>query len=269
MPSPFPGMDPYLEKPESWPDLHQRLITYMAEALQSTLAPGYRARMDVRLYVVRPRRNVYPDVSIVREASAGYTVVQVAPPRPYVPSEVAEPYIVILPEEQHREPYLQIIDALNGEVITAIEVLSPANKTEGEGRRQYLRKQDEILNSDIHLVEIDLLSYGARVTPELRDAMGAQLDYRYVVCVSRAEDRSRYETYPITLKSSLPRFRVPLRAPDADVALDLQAVFNRAYDSAAYATEIKYTQPVPVALTAEEQTWVDQLLHNKIQASAA
>ena len=268
MPSPFPGMDPYLEQPESWPDLHHRLIAYMAEALQPALEPGYRARVDVRLYVVRPRRSIYPDVAIVREAVAEYTVVQ-AEPRPYAPSEVAEPYIVFLPEEQHREAYLQIIDARNGKVVTVIEVLSPANKTEGEGRRQYLRKQDEILNSDIHLVEIDLLGDGERVTPELRDASGALLAYRCVVCVSRAEDRGRYETYPIRLQSPLPRFRVPLRAPDADVALDLQSVFNRAYDSAAYAAEIKYLQPVPVVLTAEEQTWVDQLLHHQSQASAA
>ena len=266
MPSPFPGMDPYLENPESWPDLHQRLITYMAESLQPALAPNYRARMDMRLYVVRPRRNVYPDVSIIREASSDYTVVQAAP-RPYVPSEVAEPYIVILPEEQHREPFIQIIHAPSGEVITAIEVLSPANKVDGEGRKQYLRKQDEILNSTIHLVEIDLLSLGARVTPELRDESGAQLAYRYLVCVSRAEDHGRFETYPITLKSPLPRFRIPLRAPDADVILDLQAVFNRAYDSGAYATEIEYSQPAPVPLTSEEQAWVDQLLHEQSQDS--
>jgi hypothetical protein len=27
MPSPFPGMDPYLEAPELWPDVHHRLIS--------------------------------------------------------------------------------------------------------------------------------------------------------------------------------------------------------------------------------------------------
>jgi hypothetical protein len=30
MPSPFPGMDPYLESPELWRGFHARLITYDA-----------------------------------------------------------------------------------------------------------------------------------------------------------------------------------------------------------------------------------------------
>ncbi|MCK4452049.1 MAG: DUF4058 family protein [Anaerolineae bacterium] len=29
MPSPFPGMDPYLEYPVRWPDVHHSLITYI------------------------------------------------------------------------------------------------------------------------------------------------------------------------------------------------------------------------------------------------
>jgi hypothetical protein len=67
MPSPFPGMDPYLEEPALWPDLHQRLITYIADALQPQIRPRYRARIEERLYVVQSSRSIYPDMNVRRE----------------------------------------------------------------------------------------------------------------------------------------------------------------------------------------------------------
>ncbi len=66
MPSPFPGMDPYLEDPTLWRDLHQRLITYIADALQPQVRPRYRAQIEERLYVVQSRRSIYPDVRVIQ-----------------------------------------------------------------------------------------------------------------------------------------------------------------------------------------------------------
>jgi hypothetical protein len=183
----------------------------------------------------------------------------------YAPAGVAEPYIVASPVERHREPYIEIIDSASGEVVTAIELLSPANKLDGDGRRQYLRKQEEILSSNVNLVEIDLLSYGARVTPELRNSAGKPLEYRYIVGVNRAddEDRTRCETYPIVLSSFLPTFRIPLRPPDPDVTLDLHSILIHAYDTGAYASVIDYTKPPRVPVCAAEQAWMTNLLHPK------
>ncbi|HID51529.1 MAG TPA: DUF4058 family protein, partial [Anaerolineae bacterium] len=45
MPSPFPGMDPYLEDRAIWPDVHATLITYIREVLQPQLRPKYIARI--------------------------------------------------------------------------------------------------------------------------------------------------------------------------------------------------------------------------------
>ncbi len=58
MPSPFPGMDPYLETAHHWPDVHHRLITYIADNLQNHIRPKYHARIEERLYVVRTGRNI-------------------------------------------------------------------------------------------------------------------------------------------------------------------------------------------------------------------
>ncbi len=247
-------MDPHLEDPELWPDLHISLITYIRDALQPVLQPRYRARMDLRLYVARSNRNIYPDVTVVHEDVAAYA-----------PAGVAEPYIVTSPIERRREPYIEIIHSASGEVVTAIELLSPANKLEGEGRRQYLRKQDELLSSNVNLVEIDLLSSGARVTPELRNQAGKLVEYRYIICVNRADDgdRTRCETYPIVLSSVLPTFRIPLRSPDPDVTLDLRAILIHAYDTGGYTGMIDYTKPARAPMSVVEATWTLNLLREK------
>ena len=49
MPSPFPGMDPYLEHDGRWSDLRQRLIVYISESLRPQLRPKYIAQIDVRI----------------------------------------------------------------------------------------------------------------------------------------------------------------------------------------------------------------------------
>lgn len=126
-------------------------------------------------------------------------------------------------------------------IVTVIEVLSPTNKEEGEGRRQYLRKQREILESDTHFVEIDLLAQGLPTLAVLRQETGAAraslLDH-----VRRAPERYRFEVYPVPLQERLPNIRIPLMAPDPDVTCDIQAVLNKAYDNGAYERLLNYDE---------------------------
>lgn len=44
MPSPFPGMDPYLESPDLWPDVHLELIRDIRAALNPHVLPKYNVR---------------------------------------------------------------------------------------------------------------------------------------------------------------------------------------------------------------------------------
>ena len=159
MPSPFPGMDPYLEDPTLWPGVHQRLITYAADVLQPEVRPRYHARIGERLYVVEPPHPMYPDVVLVRRPRA-VRELAVAPAADVATLEADTPMVLAIPPVEHREPFVEIVHTAGGEVITVIEVLSPANKTPGEGHRLYRRKQQEILDSPAHLIEIDLLSEG-------------------------------------------------------------------------------------------------------------
>ncbi len=281
MPSPFPGMDPYLETPARWTDVHQSLITYIRDALQPQVRPHYHARLGERLYILTPPQTMYPDALITQQPlrEAQTTVEQVAAPPDASDTDVVdvqateaaadatppldEPFILTFLPDQQREPFVEIVHTAGDEVVTIIEVLSPTNKAAGEGRRRYRQKQRAILNSPVHLVEIDLLSQGAPILALSLQAQETVPPHRYLVCVRRAPERARCELYPIPLSERLPRLGVPLRAPDPDVGLDLGIILNRCYDNGGYADLIDYREPPPVPLSEEEATWLDARLKEK------
>jgi hypothetical protein len=266
MPSPFPGMDPYLEEPARWPDVHQSLITYVRDALQPQVRPRYHARIGERVYILQPPRAMYPDVILTQRPIKEPAPVGLAEQTSEVMAaeeDVDTPVILTLPPVEHREPFVEIVHAAGDEVVTVIEVLSPANKTTGEGHRLYRRKQQEILGSPAHLMEIDLLSEGLLTVAISEEGQASLPSHRYLVSVKRAPERYRFEVYPIPLQRRLPRVRVPLREPDPDVTLDLQATFTRCYDNGGYADFVDYEQPPPASLSPEEAAWVDGLLQGK------
>src|SRR5262245_35509774 len=163
MPSPFPGMDPYLEDPEVFPDLHNSFNTYLQEALQPRLPPPYYASTGRRVWVEVTQRSVEPAVEVLRRSAAPSSAGGVA----LSPARTERAVVVRVPHDERTEPFLEIYAGRGQErrLVTSIEILSPTNKTPGEpGRDLYLRKQREILNSKVHLVEIDLLRGGEHTT---------------------------------------------------------------------------------------------------------
>ena len=255
MPSPFPGMDPYLEDPARWQDLHNTLITLVRNDLNKALKGRYVARSTERVVVESPYakdRSIVPDVMVISR-------------RPRVTkAAIAEhetPVWVQATEVVSREWGLEIREIHGNRIVTTIEILSPTNKTSaGMGRDQYLRKQQEVLESDVNLVEIDLLR-GGRWTvavPEAHARRAGALDY--VVSVSRAENRSGFEVYPIALADRLPRIAIPLAGKDPDAVADLQSLVTRCYDSGQYGEVFDYTaSPVP-RLRADQASWARRVL---------
>ncbi|MCI0476255.1 MAG: DUF4058 family protein, partial [Anaerolineales bacterium] len=64
MANPFPGMNPYLEDPREWGDVHHALMTYIRDAMQPNLVPKYIARLVERVYT-SPWQARIPDVLIL------------------------------------------------------------------------------------------------------------------------------------------------------------------------------------------------------------
>lgn len=267
MPSPFPGMDPFLEHPDHFPNLHGRLITYLEDALQTTLPEPYFAKSRQRVWVEYTERYIEPDVNIHRSgplhtgSRASTAVLQ--PPR-------AQPVVVVLrdiPDDERTEEYLEVY-AGRGEhkrLVTSIEVLSPSNKTPGDhGRDLYLQKQREVLGGAVHLVEIDLLRGGLHSTAVPHDAAIATAGpFDYHICVHRFGEGRKFTIYGVQLAEALPVIDIPLLPGDGDVPLDLQAAFMRCYDAGPYRREIRHDrdQPEP-PLTPEQNTWASGVLRS-------
>jgi hypothetical protein len=79
-------------------------------------------------------------------------------------------------------------------------------------------------------------------------------DCDYSVLISRVEDRPHADLWPVRLRSRLPEIPVPLRSPDADARLDLQAIVHRLYDAAGYEDYIYEGVPDP-PLAAGDLEW--------------
>jgi Protein of unknown function (DUF4058) len=148
MPSPFPGMNPFLESPQGWPGVHHWLISELAQFLGISLPSGY--------YVAIEKQKLIPI--------------------------------------EFKEGYLEIRKAGSHQVVTVIEVLSPANKV-GEGRLKYDEKRQNVLASRSHLVEIDLLRRGRPM-----DFSGAAAPTHYRILVSRRQQRPRLICMGLTFR---------------------------------------------------------------------
>lgn len=269
MPSPFPGMDPFLEHPALFPGLHDRLIAYLGEALQAQLPEPYYAEIADRLWVEVSERPIGPDIDVLR-GERGSRSTRQGEDRSSAGVLAAlrlKPVLVTVPHDEQREPFLQIFARGGGErLVTTIEILSWSNKTAGSmGRELYLRKQREILHSDTHLVEIDLLRGGEHTTAVPRAlAVKKSGRFDYHVCTHPFDKVEDFLVYPVCLRDSLPEIAVPLLPEDLPVVLDLQAAFDRAYDAGPYRRRVRYDVEVPQPpFDPEDFRWIEKTLHTK------
>jgi len=260
MPSPLPGMDPYLEG-YLWPDVHHRLATQISDQLMPMLRPRYVARIEIQMVPDEtPEAEIgimYPDVEIVRArqrdtelpAAAG-TGALTAEARPITPTSLSVPLLDV----EVRLATVEIRDTAQNRLVTSIEILSPVNKRE-PGLSKYRDKRRQLQAADVHILEIDLLRRGQRPLVHPRIPQSA-----YRITLIRAGARCA-DIWSINLQDSLPVVPVPLRAPDEDIPLDLATAFATIYDRAAYDLSLNYDEPPPPPqLSAEEHAWLRQRL---------
>jgi hypothetical protein len=248
---PFPGMNPYLENPEIWAEVHHWLITGIAELLVDQLRPKYRVAVEKRIYQSIDDQSLLvgiPDVLVANNLSV--------PSQVAVATPATQPLTVDLPmPEEVRESYLEVREVGTGAVITTLEVLPPQNKRTGEGRVAYENKRQRILASRTHLVEIDLLRAG---TPMAVLHLPTQTQYRIIV--SRSDCRPRADLYAFNLPDPIPAFTLPLRSGDTEPLVPLQDILQNIYDRAGFDLAVDYSRsPIP-PLTQAERDWIQPLL---------
>ena len=251
-------MNPYLEAPQLWSELHSRLIVAIADALNPQILPKYRAAVERRIYEMSDGESILvgiPDVSVTQGISR--------PSQDEISNNIGmltpQPTIVTLPmPEAVRESYLEIREIETGLVVTVIELLSPKNKKAGPGRIAYETKRQQVLRSFAHLVEIDLLRTG---TP--MPMLGQSAPSLYRILISLAHQRPRANLYSLSLQTSIPIFKVPLCRGESEPTLDLQRLIHEVYDRAGFAFVIDYNRMLSPRLTQANQTWLTEHLQSQ------
>jgi hypothetical protein len=251
MPSPFPGMDPYLEHPGWWRDFHTRFITVCGDALNEVLPDNYDARIETstRLAEIDDEelQLVAPDIYV---AGRHRTTIRKRKPRSGGGTATLDQVTLRAPAfEEIRDHWIRVLYRPDEAVVTVIEILSPTNKT-GGGHSQYQLKRDRLLARNVHLVEINLLVGGRR--PEIASDWPPG---DYYALIARAERRPIADVQSWTVREPLPRVPIPLRAPDRDIHLDLAAAFATAYDRARYARSIDYSVPPTAPFSRADREW--------------
>lgn len=240
MPSPFPGMDPYLEDSELWKGFHHSIAAEIVAHLNPLVGPKYFADVEVRTVMedvlIASTQTIYPDAAVLERTPS---------PAPGGPATAT----IVIPtapiqrtlhlEEPIKLRAVQIKTTEAGHLVASIEILSPFNKRPGQGLEAYRRKRSQILRSPVHLIELDLLRDGERPGPKVNEP---PLEAEYILLVNRSSgsDQRLSEIWPVALNEPLPLLPVPLLPPDVDVPLDLNAVLRSVYTRAGCDWRIDY-----------------------------
>ncbi len=254
MASPFPGMNPYLENPLLWSEIHNLLIAAIFRKLNPQLRPKYKVAIEKRVYQTTDDESLLVGVADVAVQSTQKTASpQKASTAVVSPSIEAVTVDLTMPETV-KETYLEVRDVITQEVITVIDILSPKNKRSGEGQNAYQKKRLKILGSYTNLVEIDLLRDGKPI-----QQVQNHLQSDYQILVSRASKRPKADLYAFNLQNPIPSFALPLRETDTEPLLDIQTLINELYVEGNYDLVIDYTQE-PVPPSQQDAAWIDQVL---------
>ena len=238
MPSPFPGMDPYLENRDLWPNFNNAFAAQICGTLNRTLPDGYLAKNDYRFETQIPPDDDDGGCERLLGDPVKVAFVEIR--------EAAEPHVLV----------------------TVMTLIGPSNKHHSHDRTAYSEMQRLVLNSDASLVEIDLLRQGERVLPsplleaEIRHIQPPP-DYLVMVSPSWKRDPQYwgYTFYPIGIRAMLPCIAVPLKHDDIRLPLDLQEIFNRVYDAGAYRRgAVNYKKPMHPPLAEDDAAWASTRL---------
>jgi len=250
MPSPFPGIDPYLESQDLWPDFHVRFIVALCDAMSEQLPAPYVARIEERMNLVECPEDeikmVLPEPTVVGQRAGQAITASRGCPFRLEPVTIPLKYL-----EEYRERFIEIHHQPTHKVVAVVEVLSPGNKAGGT-RRDFLTRRSALIRRDVHMIELEFLVGGYRLPMEEPLPSGD-----CYALIARAERRPDCDVFAWTVRDPLPRIPISLLAPDPDILVDLAPVFASVYEHARYARSIDYQAALSVPLAPEDRAWAE------------
>jgi len=245
-------MDPYLEHPALWPDVHNRLIAALADDLSERVAPRYYVGLERRTYLLKADDPVFigrPDLAVAPTFD-----IQALAPQQAGPTVLVLEVDVPMPDEV-TENFLEIHEVKTGMLVTIVELLSPANKLHRQGREEYERKRGDVFRSRTSLVEIDLLRAG-----DPMPVIGPRVKSDYRILVSRGAHRPRAALMAFTLRQPIPSFALPLLPEDIEPDVELNRILHDLYRQARFDLRLDYTQPPVPPLSEDDAVWAQALI---------
>ena len=249
MPAMFPGMNPYLEHPDIWPEIHPRFVAALAQLLEKEVSERYSVVIRKRVYRVSGEDSLVVGQSTQDHSSEATTSSTHQP----IPTYIAVPQTI-------HEDYIEIVDSKIGTTVTIVETLTPQKKRPGRGRQNYEQRCEAIFGGDTHFVEIDLLRGWEPIS-----AYGPS-DIDYQVLVSRSDQRPKAEMYAWQVNNPIPLLTLPISRPqDGEGAqncctVDLKQALDKACAGSHYDFSINYGRdPIP-PLRPEAKQWLSNLL---------
>jgi hypothetical protein len=258
MKSPFPGMNPWLEG-YLWPDVHSRLAQVISELLAPQIAPKYVARLalatimdgdpDSEIGITYPDVEVLDRLSTANEPAMTYGGKTLSMTEP----TIVMPFTLPIPV---KFPIVEVRDAANNKLITAIEILSPVNKR-NPNLIDYRKKIDDLHKRGVHIIEIDLLRRGTRPFSTKKAVS------HYQMMLLRAQSNNAL-VWSVNIQDKLPVLPVPLRAPDLDVFLDLGNAMDIIFERSLYYLSINYAKdPAPPAFSENDLAFIQEVINQK------
>lgn len=257
MPSPFPGMDPYIESSGMWGDFHGSMLAAIRADLNTRLPTGYSASLELFVWaedeVTGNKKHARePDVFVREDPCSGM--------RASFSATIEAPATITLPAlKRKKRRHLRVVEQRSRRIVTVVELLSPANKHPGDDRLHYLEKRSEYFASGVSFVEIDLLRSGRRLpfgkqSPDIQD---------YYAMVCRSWEYPQAGFWSVGLRTVLPDIPIPVAEDLKDTTLRLQACFERAYEEGRYSTSLSYEEPLKPRPRPEDRAWIERRLSHR------
>jgi hypothetical protein len=251
-------MDPWLEHPSISPDVHNSLIIAIRDELVPKVAPKYFVGVEPRTYVSRPGGALFigrPDVGVGRTAADDFGAAALEA-EPSTAVGVLELDVEVPVTDRVEEWYLEVHETATHKVVTVLELLSLTNKLRKDGREQYLKKRDHVLDTQPSLIEIDLLRSGKRMPI----ALGRPVRSDYRILVSRGDSRPRAKLYAFGVRRPIPQIPIPLLPGDPEPGLDLNTILHALYERARFDLRLNYRNPPMPPLREHHREWAREII---------
>jgi hypothetical protein len=250
----YRGVNPHLnslfqtpgteEFPADYRSFHTVFIGQMIFHFNERLPNGYVARAEESFRVIgtdasgkRFKHNPRPDVAIKSRGTVGAFAGQSVAAQPTWEAKVLD---TIDPLDSINA--VTIHDVSTNQIVTCIEVLSPANKTHGSYYSVYRARRAEYIYSQIPLVEIDFLHETEAIIPRHPIYPDDANSFPYYIAVTDSRphvDKTR--VYGFSINDPIPTLPIPLL--DIDVVLaDFDAIYQTVFKGARLGDDVDYTQ---------------------------